>query len=94
MSQNPAVHVLKEELHKFDTYFEDAPTVDEQKDRVANKRILLHLTNAFVDKNWKRGGHLKGDNVHWVFDKLGGHFLSFLGSEDALWVLLLFYYMP
>ena len=94
MSQNYAVHVLKEELHGFDTYFQDAPTVGKQGDCVSSKLILLHLTNAFIDEEWKRG-NIKEDNVRWIFDKLGGHFRSFLGSraKDALWVLLLFYYL-
>ncbi|KAI0262018.1 hypothetical protein BGY98DRAFT_1104276 [Russula aff. rugulosa BPL654] len=37
---NSVVHVLKEEFHEFDTYFQDAPMVGEQGDRVSSKLVL------------------------------------------------------
>jgi hypothetical protein len=44
---------LKDELHEFDNYFEDAPTNVGERDRVSSKLILWHLAGAFVDKAWK-----------------------------------------
>ena len=93
MSQNPAVLVLKDELHEFDTYFQDAPTGVGQGDRASSKLLLSHLANTFLDEASKKG-NIEDNDVRWFFDKLGWHIHSVLGSRerDALWVLLLFYY--
>ncbi|KAF8507215.1 hypothetical protein F5888DRAFT_1648473 [Russula emetica] len=85
--------VLKDELHEFDNYFQDAPTGVEQRDRVSSKDLLWHLAGAFLDGAWKKENLIKEENVRWIFDKLGWHFHSILDSRarHALWVLLLFY---
>lgn len=86
---------LRDELHGFDGYFQDTPMDAEQRDRVSGKRQLWHLAGAFLDDGWKAEEVIKEENVRWIFDKLGLHFHSVLGSREthALWVLLLFYYL-
>jgi hypothetical protein len=91
LSQNPAV--LKDVLHEFEKYFDDAPTGVEQSDRFSSNDLLWHLAGAFLHKGWKH--QFKEENVRWIFDQLGWYFDSVLGSREkhSLWVLLLFYYL-
>jgi hypothetical protein len=82
-------------LHGFDNYFKDAPRGHGKEGRAYSKRLLWHLTGAFLDEGWKKGEVIKEVNVRWIFDQLGWYFRSVLGSRerDTLWVLLLFYYL-
>jgi len=56
---------------------------------------LLHLANGSLLEGWKENDVIKEDNIRWIFDELGYHFHSALGSrENTMWVLLLFYQFP
>jgi hypothetical protein len=71
------------------------PTSVGQSDRVSSKRQLWHLAGVFLYDGWKTDNLIEEENVRWIFDNLGLHFHSVLGSREkhALWVLLLFYYL-
>ncbi|KAI0254966.1 hypothetical protein BJV78DRAFT_807834 [Lactifluus subvellereus] len=79
---NPAVLVLKNKLHEFDNYFEDAPTDVGQRDRVSSEDELLHLAYAFYNKDWEDSNVIKEENVRWDFVQLGWYFHSVLGSRE------------
>jgi hypothetical protein len=66
-----------------------------QGDRVSSEHLLYHLAGAFLSEGWKEGNVIKEENVMWIFNQLGWHIHSVLGSRErhALWVLLLFYYL-
>jgi hypothetical protein len=81
IAQNPEALVLKKRLHKFDDYFEDAPTDVGQTDRVSSENELWHLAGAFLNKGWKNSNVIKEDSVTWIFDTLVSHFHSVLGSR-------------
>ncbi|KAI0249462.1 hypothetical protein BJV78DRAFT_696849 [Lactifluus subvellereus] len=79
---NPVVLVLKDELHEFDNYFEDAPTDVGQRDRISGKDELMHLASTLFHKSLKGANVIKEENVWWDFACLGWYFHSVLGSRE------------
>jgi hypothetical protein len=67
---------------EFDSYFQDAPTGVGQGDRISSKHLLWHLAGAFLSEGWKEGNIIKEENVLWIFDQLGWHIRSVLGSQE------------
>jgi hypothetical protein len=55
-----------------------------QSDRISNKCQLWHLAGAFLRVGWKSDNpiKIKEANVRWIFDELGLHFQSVLGSRE------------
>ncbi|KAI0245112.1 hypothetical protein BJV78DRAFT_1289046 [Lactifluus subvellereus] len=60
---NSVVRVLKDELHEFDNYFEDAPTDVGQRDRISGKDELIHLTSTLFHKGWKGANVIKEESI-------------------------------
>jgi len=94
--QSPAVLSLKNALHNFGNYFQLSAPDGGQSGRFSNSDQSRHLASALLLKGWKEDEVIKEDNIRWIFDELGCHFHSALGSREkhAMWVLLLFYQFP
>jgi len=82
LSQNPEVLVLKNKLHEFDNYFQEAPMDVVQRDRVSGSEQLCHFASALLFNGWKEDDLIKEDHVRWIFDQLGWYFHSVLGSRE------------
>jgi hypothetical protein len=85
--------VLRNELPRFDDYFQPIPIDVEQTEtgRISDKLGLWHLASALVGVAWKEGS-IKEANVRWIFDNLPRYFRLILGRREShkLWVLLPF----
>ncbi|KAH9964027.1 hypothetical protein BJV74DRAFT_304161 [Russula compacta] len=53
-----------------------------QGDRVSSEHLLYHLAGAFLSEGWKEGNVIKEENVMWIFNQLGWHTHSVLGSRE------------
>ncbi|KAH9968405.1 hypothetical protein BJV74DRAFT_273205 [Russula compacta] len=53
-----------------------------QGDRVSSEHLLYHLAGAFFSEGWKEGNVIKEENVMWIFNQLGWHIHSVLGSRE------------
>jgi len=75
---------LEDELGNFYDYFQYSPTDVEERDRVAGKSELTHLTAAFTCFGWTDVNHPINKFVtEWMFVQLGGYFRSVLGSREG-----------